>query len=78
MLPYFLISVGQLVFWLRYIYDIKGGRDGWWGGSQGAGNGETWHFPMQCNTVLMEMCTMIQHFFGHFFGGVGIVQWETS
>lgn len=28
MLPYFLINVGQLVFWLRYIYDISGVRNG--------------------------------------------------
>lgn len=30
MLPYFLINVGQLVFWLRYIYDISRVRNGQW------------------------------------------------
>ena len=27
MLPYFLINVRQLLFWLKHIYDIKGIRN---------------------------------------------------
>lgn len=73
MLPHFLISVGQLVFWLRYIYDIRGGRDGPWVEARVPVMGKLGIF--QCNVILSVDGNMQYDsaFFGHsfFWGGGG-------
>lgn len=67
MLPYFLINVGQLVFWLRYTYDISGVRNGQWNDAWVPAMGELGIF--QCNNLstLMGRFNVIQHFCHFFF-----------
>lgn len=79
MLPYFLINVGQLVFWLRYIYDISGVRNGQWNDACVPATGKPGIF--QCNEFL-NIDGKIQYDSAFlppfFFFFVWIVHWETE